>query len=456
MVVETPLTTQFVKDALDFRDFRSLRAAFKDNEVADIAEIFSELEVSESIRLFRLVPRARRSALFSFLAFERQEDLLEELPDVIVTALLNEMEPDDRTKLLEDLSVEIRNKILLKLDPEERKVAWTLLSYPENSVGRLMTPDFLALDVGMTVSQALESINWSTTLPIEYLNYLFVTQQDGTLVGEVSLASLVVSDPRSLPITQIMKKSYVSLNPNQDAEEAVEIFRKYDSNYMPVVDDNRHIIGIVTADDVFDIAEEEATEDIQQFGGHGALEDSYFQTPFRTMVWKRVGWLALLFFGGFISGEAIRSYDEMLSKWGFLVFFLTTINSTGGNSGTQTASLIIRGLAINEISSRDAFRVLLRELLIGLTLGLILSMVGAVRAFTWGLGYKVAIIIGIVVILVVLVGVIAGSMLPFIFRAIKLDPAVVSSPFISTIMDLTSVILLFNVTNMVLRYFGYP
>jgi magnesium transporter len=408
------------------------------------------------VALIRLVPRPRRAALFSSLQFEKQVELLEELPDVISSALLNEMEPDNRTRLLEDLPIELQNKILLKLDPEERQIASRLLSYPEYSVGRLMTPDFLALDARMTVSEALEFIHWSTTLPHDYLNYLFVTEQDGTLVGEVSLATLVTTDPRTLLMTDVMKKSYVVLNPNQEEEEAVEIFRKYDSNYIPVVDENRVIIGIVTSDDVFDVAEEEATEDIQQFGGHAALEDSYFQTPFFTMVRKRVGWLALLFMGGVISGEAIRSYEDLVNKWGFLVFFLTAINSTGGNSGTQTASLIIRGLAINEISGKDTLKVFFRESLVGITLGSILAVVAALRAYTWGLGYQVAIIISIVIIMVVFVGVVAGSMLPFLFRFLKLDPAVVSSPFISTLMDLTSVFLLFNVTKIVLGYFGYP
>ena len=456
MLSQTPLTITHVKDALSFRDYKSLRTAFKDNEVADIAEVLAELEVSECVVLIRLIPRWRRAQVFSSLPLERQLDLLDELPDVIMSALLNEMEPDNRTRLLGDSSDELRNKILLKLDPEERQIASRLLSFPENSVGRLMTPDFLALDAHMTVSEALEFIHWSTALPQDYLNYLFVTEKDGTLVGEVSLATLVVTDPRSVLVTDVMKKSYVVLQPNQEEEEAVEIFRKYDSNYIPVVDENRVIIGIVTSDDVFDVAEDEATEDIQQFGGSVALEDSYFQTPFLTMVRKRVGWLALLFLGGVISGEAIRSYEDLLSKWSFLIFFLTAINSTGGNSGTQTASLVIRGLAINEITGKDVLRVFLRESLVGLTLGFILCVVAALRAFTWGLGYKVAIIISVVIILVVFVGVVAGSMLPFLFRALKLDPAVVSSPFISTIMDLTSVVLLFNITKIVLGYFGYP
>ncbi|MCB9228767.1 MAG: magnesium transporter [Deltaproteobacteria bacterium] len=451
-----PLSADVIQRALDYRDFRVLRRYLKDSELADIADVFSDIEITSCVALYRLVPRLRRADLFAYLPFERQEELLEELPDVIVEALINEMEPDSRTRLLEELSYELRNKILLKLNPEERRVARKLLSYPEDSVGRLMTPEVLALSADMTVAQALEKIHWNTSLPVEYLNYLYVTGQNGELIGEVSLASLVVCDPRTLLVGAVMKKNYVALEPNQEGNEAVEIFRKYDTHFIPVVDQERKLLGIVTSDDVFDVAEEEATEDIQQFGGHQALEDSYFQTPFLTMVRKRAGWLAVLFISGFISGEAIRNYEELLSRWGFLVFFLTTLNSAGGNSGTQTASLIIRGLAISEISLKDVWKVLRRELLVGLTLGLILAFIGAGRALSWGLGIKVALVIATVVTIVVLLGVIAGSMLPFLFRALRLDPAVVSSPFISTIMDLSGVLLLFNIAGFVLKHFGFP
>lgn len=429
---------------------------FKDHEVVDIAEVFSHFEIGSCIALFRLVPRNRRADLFSSMNFDLQEALLEELPDVIASALLNEMEADDRTGLLEDLSDEVRNKILLLLDPQQQDIARRLLSYPEGSVGRLMTPDYVALKSEMTVAQALDHLHWSTTLPPDYLNYLFVIADDGTFLGGVGLANLVVCDPRSMEISSILKTHQMTLQPEQDGVEAVEIFRKYDIHFIPVVNQDHHLIGIVTSDDVFEFAEEEATEDIQQFGGHSALDHDYFQTPFWTMFKKRAFWLAFLFLGGFISGEAVRSSEGMLEKWSFLVFFLTTINSAGGNSGTQTASLIIRAMAINEITQKDVWKVLRRELAVGLTLGLMLASLGMGRALAWGLGLKVAAVIGSVVTLVVLCGVCAGSMLPFLFRLVKLDPAVVSSPFISTIMDLTGVWLLFGMARLMMAYFGFP
>ena len=211
-----------------------------------------------------------------------------------------------------------------------------------------------------------------------------------------------------------MRKTNIVLEPEQEQNDAVEIFRKYEYTIIPVVNQQRKLIGIVTADDVFDVAEEEATEDIQQFGGHAALEDSYFATPILTMLRKRAGWLAFLFISGFISGEAIRSYEDTLAQWGFLMFFLPIITSAGGNSGTQAASLVIRSLAIKELALKDASKVLLRELVMGVSLGTILATIGYFLALSWGLGTQVGVIVAASLVTVVIFGVISGSMLPFI------------------------------------------
>lgn len=451
---ELILNADEIKSLLKFGEFKKIRLLFKEKEDADVAEIFTQFEIPEILALFRVIPRHRRPSVFPFIDFEIQKELIEGLPDLMTSALLNEMEPDDRTKLLEDLPVEIRDVILLKLSPEERKVASQLLSYPEGSVGRLMTPDFLALNERMDVSLALKAIHWSRTLPEEFLQYLFVVGDDGHLIGEATLASLVVCDPPSTLIRDVMKKSYIFLSPLDEAQHAVNLFRKYDRNYIPVVDDQEKIIGIVTTDDVFEVAEEEATEDIQQFGGLGVLEDSYFQTPMAVMFRKRAGALAVLFIGGFLTSEALQMYHEALTQWGFLTFFIPLILASGGNSGTQAASLIIRGLAINEISLKDSGRVLYNELLVGLMLGTTLALLWCLRAYLMHLNLQVTMIIGMSIIGVVIVGVMAGSMLPFIFQRMKLDPAVVSSPFISTLVDVTGILILLNIAILVFKYLG--
>jgi magnesium transporter len=317
-----------------------------------------------------------------------------------------------------------------------------------------MTSDFLTLSQGMDVSSALKMIHWSRALPEEFLHYLFVTGDDGVLIGEASLASLVSCDPSSTLIRDMMKKSHVSLSPFDPQQRAVELFRKYDHLYIPVVDQQRKIVGIVTADDVFEVAEEEATEDIQQFGGHGALEDGYFQTPLFTMFRKRAGALAVLFVSGFLTSEALRVYHDTLSQWGFLTFFIPLIIASGGNSGTQAASLIIRGLAINEFTARDSKRILFKEILVGILLGLILAFLWCIRAYFMELSGPVTLTVSLSIIAIVLFGVIAGSMLPFFFRAVKLDPAVVSSPFISTLVDVTGILIFLNLAILIFNYFG--
>lgn len=451
---DTPIDIEDIANLLEYREFKRLRSIFKEHEVADIAEVLSEVELEASIALFRLIPRAERSNMFAHLNVDRQKDLLEELPDVIVSALLNEMDPDDRTSLFESLGEDTRDLALLKMSPEERKVAWQLLGYPEGSVGRIMTPDFLTLNVNMSVSHALKFIHWSTALPVEFLSHLFITADDASLIGEVSLATLVVCDPPHTPVASIMKKNHVKLSPYDDAERAVELFRRYDHHYIPVVDEGRRVIGMVTSDDVFGLAEEEATEDIQQFGGHGALEDSYFNTPLFTMLRKRAGALAVLFVSGFLTSEALRSYNDALSQWGFLSFFIPLIMASGGNSGTQAASLIIRGLAINEFRPADSFKILRREIVIGVILGLFLASLWWARAYLMDLSPQITVVVGSTIIGVVIFGVVAGAMLPFLFRLVRLDPAVVSSPFISTLVDVMAILIFLNIAILVFKYFG--
>ncbi len=452
MTQENPLKAK-VRDALTEGNLKKLKAVFKENDVADIAEILAETESPSSWELFNLIPRSRKVGVFSFLEIDKQIELIEALPEAVLSRLLNEMEPDNRTRLLEELPKDMHQHILHLLSPSELAVTKTLLSYPEDSVGRLMTPDFLALKQSMKVSQALEYIHWSQTLPVEHLNYFFVTGDDSKLIGEVSLASLVVCDPATKPLSEIMKKNYVFLHPEQEQNDAVEIFRKYDHSYIPVIDDHKVLLGIVTADDVFDVAEDEATEDIHQFGGQGALEEGYFQTPVWVLFQKRIGWLTVLLIGGFISGEALKYFESEIERWTFLSLCLPAILSAGGNSGTQAAALIIRGFGIAEISLGDYLRVLRKESLVSLILGICMALFCYARMVFWGFGQEVALTISLSVWLVVIVGVIFGSMLPFLFQALKLDPAVASSPFISTLVDVSGVLILFSVAKYFLIQF---
>lgn len=436
---------------LEERNFRHIRLLFKEAEPADIADRFIDVTDEEAVVLFRLVMRAKRPAVFAYLPFERQESLLEILPDDVVTSLVNEMEPDDRTKLLQELPVEIRRKMLLKLTPEERKVAWQLLSYPEDSVGRIMNPEFLGLRADMKVATAIEFIRWNTPSAEELWPYVFVTDSEGKLKGTVSLAALLMADAPGQTLEAVMEPVSVTIRATDDKNTAVDVIRKYDRAHVAVVNDDGVLLGVVTADDVFDVAEESATEDIQQFGGQATLEDSYFQTPLLTLVRKRAGWLAFIFVGEMFAGTVMRHYDEAIASMRFLVYFVPLIISSGGNSGSQAASLVIRGIAIKEMHLSDWWRVCRREFMAGLILGALLGGLGYARALTWGTPQSVAIVVALTLIGIVLLGSVIGGMLPFIFQSLKMDPAVCSSPFIAGIIDVVGIVIYFSIATWILN-----
>lgn len=438
------VTAQALRTKLDEHHVKDVRRYFRDKPTADVAEIIAAPEVNDAVTFLRLVPRTRRADVFSYLPFERQEELLEVLPDAMVTTIMNEMEADDRTRLLEELPFEIRQKILLRLSPEERRIAWQLLSYEEGSVGRLMTPEFFPVGPQQTVTEVLDRLRWNKTLDDELLSYLFVTDAKGCYVGDVSLVSLVTADPPSQKIADVMRAPEGSLSAKDEQSVAVDYFRKYDRSYIPVVDAGGVLLGIVTADDVFDVAEDEATDEIHMFGGQGALEDSYFQTPLFTLFRKRAGWLAVLFVGGTLTSATLRHYEGVAHEMAWLVFFLPLIVSSGGNTGSQAASLVIRGLAVREMHVRDWYRVLVREIVVAMGLGLVLAGMGFFRAITWNLHQNVGFVVAASLIGVVCFGAVTGAMLPFIFKKSRLDPAVISSPLLAQTVDIVGALIFYN------------
>lgn len=439
---------------LSERNFSAIRKGFKEYNPTDIAEVVDGEDISDQIMYFRLIERSKRAEAFTYLDIDDQKNLLEELNDSVVISVMNQMDPVDRTKLLEDLTPEISNSIILKLDPEERQLAWKLLSYPEDSVGRIMSPEFVALKKNMLVNQAIEYVRWNASrYSEELLNQIFVVSSSGEYLGEISLVGLLLADPTSQPVGEVMETGFSLLNATDDQETAVDVFRKYDRTLMPVVDESNVLVGVVHSEDVFAVAEEEASEDIQQFGGVEALDVSYFNTGLASLIKKRAGWLAVLFIGGIVTGKAIKYYDAAFDTMAFLVVFLPLIISSGGNSGSQAASLIIRGIAIRDMELSDWYRVLVRESITGLGLGLFLGFLGFVCSIFWGFNYSVGIIVAISLLGIVIFGAIAGSMLPFALQRLKLDPAVCSSPLVASLVDVVGVVIFANVALLIAQYF---
>jgi magnesium transporter len=450
------ITRSEIEAALQQREFFRLRSLFADREPAEIAEVIEQFEPEDRAVLFRMQHRDLAADTFEYLTPESQLGLIKALGGSHVTAILNDMSPDDRTAMLEELPASVTRQVLMLLSPEERKIARQLLGYPEDSIGRLMTPDFTAVRAGWTVQQSLEHIRLNGE-DSETLNVIYVVDDRGLLIDDLRTRQLLLAEPGAR-IADICDGHFIALRAKDDQETAVEVFREYDRVAFPVTDSRGVLLGIVTFDDAMDVAEEEATEDIQKIGGSVALEHPFMQIAFAKMVRKRAGWLVLLFFGQLLTLEAMSFYAERISQTLVLVMFVPLIISSAGNSGTQAATLVVRAMALGEIDLRDWWKVLRREILFALALGVVLSAIGFARvaldrrfdAFghPWVmLGLAVAVSL----ICVVLWGVFLGSMLPFLMRRVGADPAATSAPFVATIADVTGLLIYFSTATLILN-----
>ena len=438
------------------RDWNSLREAFTEMDPADVAEVIEDLPAKDSGILFRLLPRDMAALAFEYLPPHQQSEVVSTLGNEELKKLLNEMAPDDRTRLLEELPAEVTRRVLTTLTPAELKVARELLGYPERSAGRYMTPEFLTLPENLTAAEALEYVR-THGQGRETLNVLYIVDAKGRLLDDVRLASLVLAKPDTR-VADIHDRQLISIPATADREEIITFFEKYDRVALPVTDSQGVLLGIITVDDVLDVAEEEATEDIQRMGGMEALEAPYLDIGIAGMLRKRIGWLTVLFFGQMFTATAMAHYQDAITQAVFLSAFVPLIISSGGNSGSQATSLIIRALAVRDVSLSDWWRVALRESVSGIALGLFLGVLGTLRIVLWPgrediygphFGW-VGVAVGLSVVGVVMFGTMCGSMLPFLLRRLGLDPAAASAPFVATLVDVTGVIIYFTVASAIL------
>jgi len=432
------------------RKLSLLKEILSDWSPADIADLIVDLPEQDKVIVFRVLSVDLATDTFEHLEFDTQEELLKAMGNEEVTAILNDMSPDDRTALLEELPGTTAKRLIQLLSAEERKIARTLLGYPENSVGRLMTPDYLTVKQEWTVSQTLDHIR-EYGADSETLNVLYVIDEKGRLIDDIKIREIILSLPEK-KIRELMDENFIALNVHDDQEQAVEVFKKYDRVVLPVVDSHVILIGIVTVDDVLDVAEEEATEDIQKLGGVEALEEPYSTMPFFSMIKKRVVWLTVLFVGEMLTASAMGFFEDEIARAVVLTLFIPLIISSGGNSGSQAATLVIRAIALGEITLKDWWRIMKREILSGLTLGLILGAIGFLRIFLWSYfsnifgehWIPIGLTVGFSLIGVVLWGTLSGSMLPFLLKRLGLDPATSSAPFVATLVDVTGLVIYFT------------
>jgi magnesium transporter len=447
-----------IRNLIEARDFNSLRELFKEWPPVEIAEVILDLPEDDQVIIFRLLPAALAADVFEYLGIEEQQNLLKAMAHEQVVAILNEMSPDDRTALLEELPSEAARKLIKLLTPDERRVAQSLLGYPEGSVGRLMTPDFIAVHEDWTVQQVLDFVR-EFGHDSETLNVIYVVEEHNKLIDDVRMREFLLR-PLNTKVSEIRDRNFVSLKVTDSQEEALNLFRKYDRAALPVLDSNGVLVGIVTSDDMLDVAEEQATEDIQKLGGLEALDEPYTSISFFRMVKKRATWLIILFLGEMLTATAMQGYNGEIEKAAILAMFLPLIISSGGNSGSQATTLVIRAMALGELRLRDWFSVVGKELRAGVALGLVLGTIGFFRISLWQYlhifdygqyHWLVAMTVGIALVGVVTWGTIGGAMLPFLLRRLGLDPATSSAPFVATLVDVTGLVIYFNVALFILR-----
>ncbi|NTW49781.1 MAG: magnesium transporter [Chlorobiales bacterium] len=446
-----------IRELIDLRNFNALRDVFTDWAPVDLAELISDLSENDQAIVFRLLPRQLAAQTFEYLEFDAQENLVHALTKEDLKHILNSMSPDDRTALLEELPGTVVRELLSLLTAEEFKVAQTLLGYPEYSIGRLMTPDYLAVKEGWTIQEVLGYIR-KFGKDKETINVIYVTDDVGRLIDEIRIRDVLLAEPGE-KVHEIMDRKFVALKATDEQSVAVETFKREDRVALPVVDSAGLLIGIVTVDDVLDVAEEEETEDIQKFGGVEALDEPYMDVSFFEVVKKRAVWLVVLFIGEMFTASAMTFFEDELAKAIVLATFIPLIISSGGNSGSQAATLIIRAIALGEISLKDWWRVMHREIFSGLVLGSILGSIGFVRVVIWALvlglynsdWLLIGITVGISLIGVVLLGTLAGSMLPLILKRFGADPATSSAPFVATIVDVAGIVIYFSAAALILK-----
>ncbi len=414
-----------------------------------LVDALHDLEPLDRALFFRALPKDVGAEVFAYLEGETRDDLLRRLTDAETRALLAELNPDDRTSLLHELPGRATQRLLNLLDPDDLREARSLLGFPEDSVGRLMTPDYLAVKPNWSVQRALEHIR-SRAQESETANVIYVVDDGWRLLDDMPLRRLVMADPAQR-VEEIMDHTLVRLSATDDREEAVRSMQRYDRVALPVVDSSGVLVGIVTVDDVFDVAEEEATEDFHRAGAMLPLRTSYWEATKRVLYRARIGWLAALVLVNLVSSGVIAAFEEVLEAVVALAFFIPLIIDTGGNAGSQSATMMIRAISTGDVKASQWFRAFSKELVIGLAIGGTLGVLGMLLGIFRG-GFEVGIVVLLTMVTMLVLTNLVGVLLPFVLTRLKLDPAIASGPLITSIADAVGLLIYFSFAVLVLGH----
>jgi len=438
------------EDLLETREF------LNHQNISDVAHLIYELpDLSSKIISNMSIHRA--ASVFKILDFSTQKAIIQELPPYKTAELLNELPADDRTAFLEELPSEVVKELIRLLDPEERKITLSLLGYPDGSVGRLMTPDYIAVQVDWTMGEVLEHIR-KEGKHSETIDVIYVVNDRGEFVDDMRIREILLADPSKV-VEEIIDYRFITLNVNDAQEVANQIFKMNNRVALPVVDDKNILLGIVTIDDVLWVANEEFSEDMQKIGGTEALDEPYLEIPIAKLFKKRVVWLIVLFLGEMLTASAMGYFEDEIAKAVVLALFVPLIISSGGNSGSQASTLIIQAMAVGEITLSDWWKVLRRAIVSGILLGLVLGLIGFFRVIVWNSIFHtygdhsimIGLTVGFSLIGVVLWGTITGSMLPIFLKKLGADPATSSAPFVATLVDVTGLLIYFSLAFLLMQ-----
>lgn len=424
------------------------------SDMVDVLDVYPDY----AARLFLLLDFNRAIAVFGALDVNDQEDLLQKIPANKVARLLNALPPDDRTNLLSEQSSAVVKELIKLLNPEERKITLSLLGYPEDSVGRLMTPDYIDVEPDWTVEQVLNYIR-DYGKSSETIDVIYVTDENGTFLDDIRIRDFLIVEPSQTKVSDLMDGRFITLNVNDDQDTTIDVFQKNNRVALPVVDEKNILLGIVTIDDVLYVQEEEFTEDIHKLGGTEALEDPYLDVSIMNLYKKRIIWLVILFIGELLTILAMRNFESEIAKVALLATFIPLIISSGGNTGSQAATLIVQAMALDDVDLSDWWRIMRREIFSGLLLGGTLCFLSWLLIFIWqffspsfgAFALQIGAVVGFSLIGVVLWGTLIGSMLPLFLKRLGADPAVSSTPFVATLVDVSGLLIYFTFAMLFLK-----